>query len=115
MPKLSTALSDSGIAVLSLSVAMPESSGVLLEPYAAIFGGKVAGRGSRNGGAAARFVGRDGRIQVFAAFYGLASRISARISRTASESPVRTARAMMLWPMLNSVISGMAATSEMLR
>jgi hypothetical protein len=39
----------------------------------------------------------------------------ARISRTASASPVSTARETTLWPMLNSVISGMAATSVTLR
>lgn len=57
----------------------------------------------------------NGKIVDVAGFYAFASRMRVRISRTASESPVRTARAMMLWPMLNSVISGMAATSPMLR
>ena len=37
--------------------------------------------------------------------------ISAIISRIASSRPTKTARAMMLWPMLNSSISGITAIS----
>ena len=41
--------------------------------------------------------------------------ICARISRTAAASPSNTAWAMMAWPMLSSVISGVAATGPTLR
>ena len=129
IPDLGSAIPSLGIALLSLGnallrpgIVLPGLSNALLRSSIAIpklsnaiSGGRIAFQSLKELATGAKFAAWNGKIAAFTAFHAFASRMRARISRTASESPVSTARAMTLWPMLNSVISGMAATSPTLR